>query len=528
VSSSEPMSPPLEERDLNQIRARGITPEKIERQLEILRQPPPPIRLVRPCSPGDGIASLTERPDDLERAWRESVAQRPIKFVPASGMASRMFAFVTQFMGSGTVSIADLRQRATVGNLSAHQTVTLLENIDALAVFPALALIVRDRTGREWTQLREHDPGLLLELLAGDEGLALDRQPKGLIPFHRYAVRERTAFEEHLVEGAPYLSDGSGVASFHFTVAAGSEGAFKDHFEARRPAVERQSGIRIETEFSVQDPATDTIAVDENGRLVREVSGDILFRAGGHGSLLRNLEGIARRGFALAYIKNIDNVAEASRHGLVATWKRRIAGRAILIRNRAFELLARLDETPTKVDFLSAAADFVRRELAVELPENFDALAAPDRRRLLRARLDRPLRVCGVVVNRGEPGGGPFWVEHADGSIDGQIVEAAQVEREDPRQGGIWADSTHFNPVDIVCSLHDRHGNPYELDRFVDRSTYFVTTKVHEGTSIRVLERPGLWNGSMAGWNTCFVEVPEETFTPVKTILDLLRPAHRS
>jgi hypothetical protein len=388
--------------------------------------------------------------------------------------------------------------------------------------------VAREHTGAGLKELRRRDPALLLQLIVDQPGLGLRTLPKGLLPFHRYVTGPRTAFEEHLYAAAGYLSDGSSPARFHFTVAGEHHDSFRRLTASASLGIGEALGIDLDIGFSLQNPVTDTIACDLDGNPLRDVDGRLLFRPGGHGSLLMNLSQLSRDGDRLVFVKNIDNVAPESRHGELARWKRSLAGHLLRLRRRTFDLLTKLEAGSADRSLLSEALGFLGQEFAIEIPQ--DALASTDQALAirLRARLDRPLRVCGVVLNRGEPGGGPFWVRRQDGSIDGQIVEGSQIDMADPAQREIWASSSHFNPVDVVCSLHDRAGNPYNLSQFVDPSTYFVAEKRLDGQQIRVLERPGLWNGSMADWNTAFVEVPEQTFSPVKTLFDLLRPAHQS
>ncbi|MDH3254475.1 MAG: DUF4301 family protein [Acidobacteriota bacterium] len=519
------MQPAFTPQDRDLYRQRGGEPDELDRQLSILRSPPPPIRLLRACRLGDGIETLEVAAHRKVGDQPPGSSPLPVKFVPASGAATRMFSFLPPQRTSGSLSLDTLRELDAGGDAAAHATLELLQNIDRLAVFPQLEALVRELDGGDWRDLRQRDPGLLLQLLVDRPGLALAERAKGLLPFHRHAGGSRTAFEEHLLEGVGYLTDGVAPARFHFTIAAEHEDAFRALAAKTIPLMASQTGVAVEIEFSLQNPRTDTVAIDSDGRPVRNEDGTLLFRPAGHGSLLDNLARLARDGCGAVFLKNIDNVAPAARHASIARSKRHLAAHLTNLRSRAFELLDELDADEPQS--MAAAADFLTREFAYHLPHDFGRIDDSRRLHFLRDRLDRPARVCGVVLNRGEPGGGPFWISREDGSIDGQIVEAAQVDLEDSAQREIWSSSSHFNPVDIVCVLHDRRGEPYDLARFVDPSTSLVAGKMHQGEPIKVLERPGLWNGAMAGWNTVFLEVPEETFTPVKTLLDLLRPAHQ-
>jgi hypothetical protein len=510
--------------DLDQIRLRKTKLENIDSQLAILRRPPSPIRLLRPCLVGHGIKPMEATV--VGAKWAEG-ARRPVQLVPASGAASRMFSFLPVSRVSGSLTSEELRSQCAAGDANADMVSYLLANLERLPFSHQLEALVRQRTGATMRTLVDRDPGLLLSLIADKPGLGLLHTPKGLLPFHRQGSGARSAFEEHLRAGALYLGDGSTCAGFHFTVSAEHEDSFRSVAEKISPGISKALGIDLEIGFSLQDPATDTIASDLEGNPVRDTDGLLLFRPGGHGSLLVNLSRLSSSGYDLVFLKNIDNIAPESHHGELAKWKRLLAAHLLDLRRKTFDLLDRIEVRPLEPAVLAEATSFLSREFAIEMAVGAPDLPPSELAQKLRTRLDRPLRVCGVVPNTGEPGGGPFWVQRKDGSIDGQIVEGSQIDRYDRHQVDIWSSSTHFNPVDLVCSVHDRSGNPYDLPRFVDSTTSFVAHKQYNGQQIKVLERPGLWNGAMADWNTAFVEVPEHTFCPVKTLLDLLRPAHQ-
>ncbi|MFI5198239.1 MAG: DUF4301 family protein [Thermoanaerobaculia bacterium] len=417
---------PFSSDDLARITARGLTVEEVGRQGALLRTPPPAIRLARPCTISDGVERIaeSEHGELLALADEAARAGRLSKFVPASGAASRMFAFLM----SGGLDGEDVRR--------------FRENATAFP-FPV-----------------------------GDLD-ALAALPKGLLPFHRYAESQRTAFEEHLVEAAATVRDARGICRVHVTVSPEHRSAFAAALEKARPGLERETLARFEVSFSEQAASTDTVALDESGRFLRDLDGHLVFRPGGHGALLKNL---ADSQGDIVFVKNVDNVVPEDRRGPTVLWKRLLAG-----------YLVRLERASPRT---------------------------------------RPLRVAGVVKNEGEPGGGPFWVEGPDGASR-QIVESAQVNLANPAQAAIWTAATHFNPVDLACSLRDASGRPFDLPSFVDERAVFIAKKTHEGRVLFALERPGLWNGAMALWETVFIEVPKETFAPVKTALDLLRPEHR-
>lgn len=498
----------------------GIPEAEIERQLALFANPPPPLELVRPCTPGDGVERISEndRPRLLE-AWRQAArAGRISKFVPASGAATRMFAAARVVLSAGgAVTREELARRAAAGDKAAAELQRVVDHLEDFAFHEEL----RRRLGERSV---DGDLRPLLETLLGTDGLGYGAAPKALVDFHRYDDGARTAFEEHFVEAFDYVSAAESDCRLHFTVSAEHREAFEKAFAGIAERLERRFGRRPRLTLSTQDPATHTIAVDAAHRPVRDASGELLLRPSGHGALIGNLQ---RAEGELVVVKNIDNVAPERLQPLTVLWKRLLLGRLSELRERCWELTAALEQGGTRV--VDDALELVRRELAVE-PPGFNG-RRDEAREWLRDRLDRPLRVCGVVPIAGEPGGGPFWVRgHQEGiasGVSGQIVEPAQVDREAPGQLEIWRSATHFNPVDLACSLTDRHGRVYDLARFVDPATAFISSKIEGARKIRALERPGLWNGAMAGWNTVFVEVPAATFTPVKTLADLLRPEHR-
>jgi hypothetical protein len=484
--------PRLTDDDLREIAAHALSGEEVLRQIALLRNPPAPARLLRPATVGDGIVRIgPERHAELLARW-DSAARtgRLMKFVPASGAATRMFAALTtagqrkdQRRGEGERAGDSPdgkdgdRARESLEKKERERTREFLEGLRRFAFFDELAAACRARGIRLEQAVASGSFGEILPVLLSPppSGLGYDTMPKALIPFHRDSDEARTPFEEQLEEAVETVRDERGICRVHFTVSPEWQERFEALLEKARPAVERAHGVRLDVSFSSQAPSTDTVALDAEDHLFRRGDGSVLFRPGGHGALLPNLE--ATRG-DLVFVKNIDNVQPRGRRGVTILWKRLIAGLLL-------ETLERLGDTR------------------------------------------RPVRVCGVVRNEGEPGGGPFWVADATGADSLQIVEGAQVDRADPEQDRIWKASTHFNPVDLVCALRAPDGTPYVLEDFVDPGAVFTSKKTQDGRPLRALERPGLWNGGMARWHTLFAEVPVETFTPVKTVFDLLRPEHQ-
>ena len=476
----------FDEKDLQQIREHGLTPEQAETQLENFRRGFPFLNVVRAASPGDGVlvVGAAEADAAVERYEKESAGLGVVKFVPASGAATRMFKELFEFVNDGK---------------RGKGIDTLLENIGKFAFWPELRAVLPAGA----------DDRAIVNAIVGD-GLNYGRKPKGLVTFHAYPEGARKAVEEHLVEGAAYAAS-NGVVRLHFTVSPEHMEAFRTLLAEKVPQYEARYGVRYDISFSVQKPATDTVAVNPDNTLFRQEDGSLLFRPAGHGALIENLNEIDAD---LIFIKNIDNVTTDARRGDTVRYKKALAGVLIDLQREAFDRLRAIDAGTADLD---AVARFVETRLCVMLPESYDAA-------LLRAVLDRPIRVCGMVRNEGEPGGGPFWVANPDGTESLQIAESSQIA---PADLPLMKSATHFNPVDLVCGVRDAQGGHFDLRRYVDPATGFISSKSSGGRELRAQELPGLWNGSMARWNTVFVDVPVSTFSPVKVVQDLLRPQHQ-
>jgi hypothetical protein len=507
--------------DRAQIAAQGTTVREVERQIDLFRRPPAALELIRPCALSDGIRVLPEPEVEALAAvgHQAQVAGRMSKFVPASGAASRMFQSLLAARASGAaVSRDEARRLAAEGAAGAADLLEFSEGLPRLPFREELGAALR-RGGFDLDELVERGQmAPVLDHLLTPAGLDYAARPKGLLPFHRYAGGSRTPFEEHLVEAAAYTRARDGVCRVHFTVSPEHEVGFHALLDAVRSAYERRFDAKFAIEFSVQKPATDTIAVDLEDGPFRGGDGCLLFRPGGHGALIENLGDL---GADIVFVKNIDNVVPEHRAGRNALWKQALAGVLVAVQAEVFRHLEVLAGDPDGGE-IDAARRFAERDLSLAVPAGAAAARA-----FLREALDRPLRVCGVVRNVGEPGGGPFWVRDGDGAIRLQIIESAQVDPRSPAQQRIFASSSHFNPVDLVCGLRDHRGDAFDLHRFSDPRAVFIARKSSGGRELKALELPGLWNGAMALWNTIFVEVPLWTFNPVKTVLDLLRPEHQ-
>jgi hypothetical protein len=513
--------------DLAQLKAAGITPAQIRRQIALFRKAGHHRELHRPCTIGDGIhrISRAEARSLIPLQEEAAGAGRFLKFVPASGAASRMLEALHYYHYQSEISrIEQIRKKAAQGGQRAKAVIRFLEEWERFPFSDALKEIIRQEgltpghlvKGERWRKV--------LNLLLTDRGLNYQALPKALMPFHRYPDECRSALEEHLVEAAATIRDEKGRAQLHFTLSPEHKALFLEHLSAVKPKHEERLGARFEISFSHQHRSTDTVAVDLEGRPLREPDGRLHLRPGGHGALLINLQ---RLGGDLVYLKNIDNVVPDHLKGVTIEWKKILGGYLIQAQRQVHRHLTKLQQKPGERRGQEAALDFLQQALSVSEPEGFWKWPAEHRREFLLKKLNRPLRVCGVVKNQGEPGGGPFWVRGRDGSLTLQIVESAQVNLESDEQHEIWFRATHFNPVDLVCTLRDYEGKPFNLRRYLDSEAVFITRKSKDGQELQALERPGLWNGAMADWITLFVEVPLETFNPVKTLLDLLRPEHQ-
>ncbi|WP_278766863.1 DUF4301 family protein [Alistipes putredinis] len=472
--------------DFVQMEEHGLTPAALETQLKNFREGFPFLPVTRAASCGDGIrvldaAGIEQAAARYDRA-KESL--RVVKFVPASGAATRMFKDLFEFVREG-------RRTAVVGEL--------LANRRRFAFWPELRTIIGD----------DADELRTVENIVA-EGLRYGETPKGLVSFHRYGDEVRKAVEEHLVEGAQYAAAG-GEVKIHFTVSPEHLTRFEALLAEKIPGYESRFGVKYRISFSVQDPSTDTLAVNPDCTPFRRADGRLLFRPAGHGALIGNLGKIDAD---IVFVKNIDNVTTDARRGDTVLYKKALAGVLLALQERIFEYLMALEVPGAELEPIAA---FIENELCVKLPKDY---GTP----LLRRVLNRPIRVCGMVRNEGEPGGGPFWVAGADGLETLQIAESNQIA---PEKRELMRSATHFNPVDLVCSFRTSKGGRFDLREFVDPATGFISRKSDGGRELLAQELPGLWNGAMARWNTVFVEVPITTFSPVKVVTDLLRPEHQ-
>ena len=472
--------------DLQQIEQHGLTQAQVEQQIENFCKGFPYLKIVRAAAAGDGVLVMSdEQIAQAEARYDEAAStSKIVKFVPASGAATRMFKELFEYVND---------DKRTPG------IDRLLDNIEKFAFWPELAEhIMPDSPDEE-----------IVESIV-KTGLCYGAKPKGLVTFHAYADGNRKAVEEHLVEGALYARSGDEVY-IHFTVSAEHMDGFKEVLNAKQSFYEERFGVKYNVSFSVQKPSTDTIAVNPDNTPFRTDEGKLLFRPAGHGALIENLNDIDAD---IIFVKNIDNVTTDERRGDTVKYKKALAGLLLELQEQAFEYLKVLEVGGAD---LEPIAKFIEEKLCVKLPEDYNS-------ELLKGVLNRPIRVCGVVRNQGEPGGGPFWVDGGDGTESLQIAESSQIAPEDMH---LMQSATHFNPVDLICGVKDSRGGKFDLTQYTDPSTGFISSKSSGGRDLRAQELPGLWNGAMAKWNTVLVEVPITTFSPVKVVQDLLRPEHQ-
>lgn len=508
------------ERDVAQMKSKGISPEVVMLQIDNFRKGFPAILLDRPACVDDGIISMDrDSMNFLAGVFDEkAISRRLLKFVPASGAATRMFKDV--FSWRSSLTRGDDPVELTKQDMVAA---TFFRRIQDFAFWDDLAMCLykEDLHAEHLLLTRNYLP--VLDFLLEGHGLDYAYLPKGLILFHRYDDHCRTAMEEHLSEGALYARDTERQVRIHFTVSPDHLDRFKEKMRHVRDAYEKRYQARFEVSWSIQKPSTDTIAVDMQNNPLRESDGSLVFRPGGHGALIENLNDLDAD---LVYIKNIDNVVPDHLKEETVLYKKVLGGLLIEMQERVHHWMRKIDAGTLVGEDYTKAIAFVSDELFIDVRSIDDDPDAGIPK--LRALLNRPIRVCGMVRNEGEPGGGPFWVRDPEsGALSLQIVETSQINLADKVQKSILNSASHFNPVDLVCATKDYKGKQFDLQSFVDPRTGFVSQKSKDGKALKALELPGLWNGSMANWITLFVEVPIITFNPVKIVNDLLRTEHQ-
>ena len=506
------------ETDLAQIQEQGLSPEQVLHQIENFKNGFPKMKLIEAATvENGGIVRFADADIDrfVKRYDKASCSKKILKFVPASGAASRMFKDLYAF-SSTYFGVANNFEKEF------PSIKEFLQNIRRFAFFEDLKKCM-DRAQIDFGDYMDRgDFTTVINFLLKEQYLGYGVLPKALLKFHRYGAISRTPLEEHIVEGTEYALSSDGSVNIHFTVSPEHRPLFRKKISEVKRYYEDAFGVKINISFSEQHHYTDTIAVDEYNNPVRDDQQRLTFRPGGHGALIENLNDCRAD---IIFVKNIDNVVPDWMKHTTIIYKKALAGLLVELQEQTFTYLRQLDKGATPAQ-LAEMADFARTRLQIGLPDDFNSLGAEQQSALLRTKFNRPMRVCGMVKNQGEPGGGPFFTLNSQGVRSLQIVETAQINRKEPDQEAILASATHFNPVDLVCATKDYRGRRFDLRSFVDPATGFIAKKSKGAQVVKSQELPGLWNGAMADWTSIFVEVPLATFNPVKTVNDLLRKEH--
>jgi hypothetical protein len=496
------------------LKKRGISIGQIEEQLNFFRKGFPYLEIRNTAEPGKGIVQVSENEKSvLLNEWENYLQKNAniIKFVPASGAASRMFKDLFGFLEG---------ENNEPGNAFEKKFFEEIEKFAFQEDLNAVCIKNNGKTIKELIAAKIYKP--IVENLLSDKGLNYGSLPKGLLKFHSYPDEKRTPAQEHLVEGALYAANASNNVNIHFTVSKEHRTLFEKQLGETLAHYEKKYKVHYNISFSEQKPSTDTLAVDITNEPFRD-KGELLFRPGGHGALIENLNDLDGD---IIFIKNIDNVVPDSLKDITVKYKKIIAGMLVHAQKQSFSYLHELENESISHAKLIIIAQFCESRLNNHHPD-IRTLSQPTLRQYLINKLNRPIRVCGMVKNVGEPGGGPFLTVNADGTVSPQILESSQIDMNNPSDIEKMQKSTHFNPVDLVCATKNYKGTKFNLLEHVDKNTGFISPKSKNGKDLKALELPGLWNGAMSDWNTIFVEVPIETFNPVKTVNDLLRPQHQ-
>ncbi|MBT8298291.1 MAG: DUF4301 family protein [Maribacter sp.] len=508
----------LTEKDLQQIATKGIAKEKVRSQIEIFEDGIPFVNLVNAAVVGEGISKFTVREQKSLITKFEGSKENLtlLKFVPASGAASRMFKALFNFLDSYDPSKESLKkyfERTNDTDLQVFST--------GLKDFPFYD-IVQERIKGKFSN-KDEELYLFVKEMMSEEALNYGFYPKGLLPFHNYGDHSATPYEEHLKEASNYARVGD-EANLHFTISEQHIRMFTKEYGAIKDRLSKATETNFNVGYSYQKASTDTIAVDMDNNPFRNSDDSLLFRPGGHGALIENLN---EEEADVIFIKNIDNVVVPNAQDELTKSKKMLAGLLLKVQEKAFKYAQILEDNKLSADVMVEIKEFLENELNVRFVNTYASFSLGDQIEILKDKINRPIRVCGMVKNEGEPGGGPFWIRNTHDHVSLQIIESAQIDMSNERQVDILNKSTHFNPVDLVCGVKNFKGEKFNLLNFVDHKQAFITLKTQEGRELKALELPGLWNGAMAFWNTIFVEVPLSTFNPVKTVNDLLKPTHQ-
>ena len=504
--------------DLQQIASLGLTESDVNHQIDNFRQGFPKTHLVAAATVDNGgLLRLDDKAINRYSKYYQqaSSGKKILKFVPASGAATRMFKDLYSFTSTYFGIDYNIEKE--------HPSVKeFLEKIRTFAFYDDLVACMKNANADFDDYMQRGDFSTIINFLLKEQYMGYGNLPKGLLKFHKYGHLQRTPLEEHIVEGAEYARMADGTVNLHFTVSPEHRPLFRKKIDEVKRYYEDAFHIKLNISFSEQKHYTDIIAVDEQNNPVRDENGKLIFRPGGHGALIENLN---EQRADLIFVKNIDNVVPDWMKHTTIVYKKVLAGLLLSLQQQTFDYLQTLDRGASPAE-LKKIEQFAQKQLFIELDENYRKANQRQRAKLLHNLLNRPMRVCGMVKNQGEPGGGPFFTLNTQGIKSLQIVETAQINTKDPAQESILAGATHFNPVDLVCATKNYHGRYFDLRKYVDPATGFISKKTKGATTLKSQELPGLWNGAMANWTTIFVEVPLATFNPVKTVNDLLRKEH--
>jgi hypothetical protein len=512
----------LTEADFEQIKAHGISLDKIEGELLLFQSGIPMISLDKPATVHDGIVKLTfEEFQNYALLFDKRKSNLKLKkFVPASGAASRMFKFLNEFLLEFDHENETIN--AYINRKKDKNLPIFLAGIEKFPFYEEVKSKIKQQVANYYS-LEGHEKSYhFIKLMLDSNHFDFANKPKGVLNFHKYPAHIATPVEEHLNECAFYAAS-KGVSHLHFTVSENHEKLFKKIIEEVKKKVENKSNTTLHISYSYQDKSSDTIAVTMNNKPFRNENGQLVFRPGGHGALIHNLNMLDAD---VIFIKNIDNVIQ-NHIEETTLYKKGLAGILLELQQQVFQILKDIDHDKVDEERINTIVYFMEKKLDIAVIDNFHNYSLEGKMDFIKNKLIRPIRVCGMVKNEGEPGGGPFWIRSATGNVSLQIVESSQVDITKTEQAEILAKATHFNPVDLVCGTKNYLGEKFDLTEFVDNSAGFIVLKNSRGSALKGYELPGLWNGAMAKWITVFVEVPLVTFNPVKTVNDLLKPAHQ-
>ncbi|MGB0974981.1 MAG: DUF4301 family protein [Flavobacteriaceae bacterium] len=506
--------------DIHQINSNGLSVEQVLSQLQYFENGIKPITLKDAATIDNGILRFDKKKREFYYNYYENQKANysVLKFVPASGAATRMFKFLFEFLKDFNPSKESIN--SYINKNKVPELALFIIGMEKLPFYSEVIEALPDH----YDNLNIDDKIVsFINTMLSEQQLNFGQLPKGLLPFHQYKNEVSTAFKEHLYEATQYASN-HGNAKLHFTISEEHEHKFQQELDSIHEKITSKTNTRFDVSFSYQKHKTDTIAVKQDNTFFRDENNQLLFRPSGHGALIENLNDIDDD---IIFIKNIDNVVTPKLKDDVIVYKKILAGVLLKTQQHVFDYINQLTNGSVTEQDIITIANFLSTQLNIIINPEFEKYSTKYQIEYLITKLNRPIRVCGMVKNEGEPGGGPFWVKSENGTVSLQIVESAQIDKKNKHQKQILKKATHFNPVDIVCGVKNYKGEKFNLLDFVDHNTAFISSKTRLGKSLKALELPGLWNGGMANWTSIFIEVPLDTFNPVKNVNDLLKPSHQ-